>query len=89
MIKVLTVEPNAIEARNIASRSRRESVGKDLEKISSEIKVQSNLGRNYISYQISHKENMDLIIDILRGQGYKVKRCWLMHSAYNEIEVKW
>lgn len=88
-IKIAKIEPNAIAAREAARKSIVESIAKDLNQISHNIQEYSARGKTQMSYQIEHKENMDLIIHALRVQGYKVKRNWICHSAYNEIEVKW
>lgn len=88
-MKLLTFSPNAIAARQEAYRARKESLNTDLQNISELIKDKIRTGNNWVVYQIAHKENMRFIIEILRDQGYKVKRNWLFHSAQNEIEVNW
>lgn len=88
-MKFLTFEPNAIAARQEAYRARKSSIQVDLQNISEKIVEQTKAGQNWIVYQIAHKENMSFIIEVLRDQGYKVKRNWIFHSAQNEIEVNW
>lgn len=88
-MKFLTFEPNAIAARQEAYLARKSSIQVDLQNISEKIVEQTKAGQNWIVYQIAHKENMSFIIEVLRDQGYKVKRNWIFHSAQNEIEVNW
>ena len=81
---------NAIEARNLASKSRLAHLKTDLDNIKQAIVRNSENGSNSLVYQVRYKEHMNLIAHELTHDGYKVRHVGrLCHRAYNELEVKW
>lgn len=81
---------NAIEARQIALKARRETLGKDLLKVKCQLEAWAKEGHKSMIFNATYSEHIDLIIHELRCEGYQARRTGrFLHAGYNQIEITW
>lgn len=80
---------NAIEAAEASQKGRVKKLAQDITAIEDRIKTWSGDGLQSLSYDVSSSWAMPLVMHHFRDKGFKVKRSWFGHAAYNTIEVSW